>query len=362
MNDYRCNCGSLVLESPELMEVLIRLNRLGRAVRFHLGHIRRQGLCAVSGGGASLGLDPPPVSGLSVLQAVAHWERRFQQCGVSEPGPSSQYIIAHVLGAKTMANLNPDVLTEVLTDKQTQRVWELCSRRLSRMPVQYVIEEWDFRDLTLKLRPPVFIPRPETEELVSLVLADLRVKQASSVTSLRCLEVGCGSGAISLSLLHSLPQLRAVAVDKSEEAVCLTRENAHRLGLQDRLEVHHLDVTADAEVVLRECGPVDALVSNPPYLFSQDMASLEPEILRFEDPAALDGGADGMQMIQQILDLAPHLLTDRGRVYLEVDPRHPELIQQRIVEQRTAGLQYLQTHYDITSRPRFCVLQKKAET
>ncbi|XP_036390142.1 MTRF1L release factor glutamine methyltransferase [Megalops cyprinoides] len=228
------------------------------------------------------------------------------------------------------------------------------------MPVQYVIEEWDFRDLTLKLRPPVFIPRPETEELVSLVLADLQVKQASSVTSMQCLEVGCGSGAISLSLLHSLPQLRAVAVDKSQEAVCLTRENAHRLGLQDRLELHHLDVTGDAEVVLRECGPVDALVSNPPYLFSQDMASLEPEILRFEDPAALDGGADGMQVIQQILDLAPHLLTDRGRVYLEVDPRHPELIQQRVVEQRIAGLQYLQTHYDITSRPRFCVLQKKS--
>ncbi|XP_036388630.1 MTRF1L release factor glutamine methyltransferase-like [Megalops cyprinoides] len=136
MNDYRSNCGSLVLESPELMEALIRLNRVGRTVRFHLGLIRRQGLCAMSGGGASLGLDPPPVSRLSVLQAVAHWERQFQRYGVSEPGPSSQYIIAHVLGAKTMANLNPDALTEVLTDKQTQRVWELCSRRLSRHAVE----------------------------------------------------------------------------------------------------------------------------------------------------------------------------------------------------------------------------------
>ncbi|KAJ8393461.1 hypothetical protein AAFF_G00059340 [Aldrovandia affinis] len=325
------------------MEALIRLNRLGCAVRLRYGPMRRQGLCFTSAG-----RDLPPVSPLSVQQAAALWEQRFRQCGVSEPHLSSQHIMAHVLGAKTMASLDPVILTEVLTDIQTQKFWELCSKRLTRMPVQYVIEEWDFRDLTLKMRPPVFIPRPETES-----------RLGSSVSGVRCLEVGCGSGAISLSLLHSLPQLSAVAVDRSQEAVCLTRENAHRLGLQDRLEVRQLDLSVDAEVILKECGPVTVLVSNPPYLFSQDMTSLEPEILRFEDPAALDGGADGMQLIRQILTLAPHLLTDEGLVYLEVDPRHPPLIQQCVEEEMTAGLQYLQTHCDITDRPRFCVLQRR---
>ncbi|CAB1314669.1 unnamed protein product, partial [Coregonus sp. 'balchen'] len=161
-------------------------------------------------------------------------------------------------------SLQPDRLAEFLTHVQTEQTWKLCTRRLTRMPVQYVIEEWDIRDLTLKMRPPVFIPRPETDnsqfrdmtlyqamvarlsvqELVGLVLTDLQVKQGTGVsedTHFRCLEVGCGSGAISLSLLNSLPQLRAIALDKNKDAVNLTRENAHSLGLQDRLEVHHMD-------------------------------------------------------------------------------------------------------------------------
>ncbi|KAI1893023.1 hypothetical protein AGOR_G00139610 [Albula goreensis] len=336
------------------MEVLSRLNRMRCAIRLLKGPERRQGLCSASGSAAR-----PPVVRLSVQDATALWERQFRQSGVSEPSLSSQYIMAHVLGAKTMANLGPDVLTKTLTDMQTHQFWKLCAKRLTRMPVQYVIEEWDFRDLTLKMRPPVFIPRPETEELVGLVLEGLWPMQDSGISGLRCLEVGCGSGAISLSLLHALPQLRAVAVDRSAEAVRLTQENANRLGLQDRIEIHQLDVTVDAEVILRECSRVIALISNPPYLFSKDMTSLEPEIIRFEDPAALDGGEDGMLIIRHILALAPQLLTHNGLLYLEVDPRHPPMIQQCVQEERIAGLHYLQTRYDITDRPRFCVLQRR---
>ncbi|XP_035633082.1 MTRF1L release factor glutamine methyltransferase isoform X2 [Oncorhynchus keta] len=316
----------------------------------------------------------PTASRLTVEQAVKLWTDHFQQRGVSEPHLSSQYIIAHLLGAKTLEGIGQDRLAEFLTQEQTEQTWELCSRRLNRMPVQYVIEEWDFRDLTLKMRPPVFIPRPETEELVGLVLTDLQMKQGTGLseeTSFRCLEVGCGSGAISLSLLKSLPQLRAIALDKNKDAVDLTRENSHSLGFQDRLEVHHMDVMRDADIIVSMCSPVSVLVSNPPYLFSEDMISLEPEILRFEDHAALDGGKDGMQVMRHILTLAPKLLSNHGyltahhihmvklnRVYLEVDPRHPQLIQ-KWVEESVEELHYLHTHRDITDRPRFCILQKK---
>ncbi|XP_034022169.1 MTRF1L release factor glutamine methyltransferase-like [Thalassophryne amazonica] len=153
------------------------------------------------------------------------------------------------------------------------------------------------------------------------------------------------------------PQVKAIALDQSQEAVELTRENAFRLGLQDRLQIHHIDIVKDAEAVRNLCSPVSALVSNPPYLFSEDMATLEPEILRFEDHAALDGGKDGMKVIKQILTLAPRILSDHGRVYLEVDPRHPPLICQW-VELHVEGLRYVETRHDITGRPRFCILQK----
>ncbi|XP_029006958.1 MTRF1L release factor glutamine methyltransferase [Betta splendens] len=298
-----------------------------------------------------------PAGRITALQAVDVWRRHYEERGVSEPEHSSSYIIAHLLGAKTIESLDRGSLTEFLTRDKLEQVWRLCSRRLTRMPVQYVIEEWDFRDLTLMMRPPVFIPRPETEELVELVLTDMKKQPDTQST---CLEVGCGSGAISLSLLMALPQLKAVALDQSQAAVDLTMENALRLGLQDRLQVYHVDVIKDAETALRLCESVSVLVSNPPYLFTEDMASLEPEVLRFEDRSALDGGKDGLNVIRQILTLAPQILSNHGRVYLEVDPRHPPLIQ-AWVEARVDGLHYVETRHDITGRPRFCTLQKDTQ-
>ncbi|XP_068451062.1 MTRF1L release factor glutamine methyltransferase isoform X2 [Clinocottus analis] len=269
-----------------------------------------------------------PAGRITALQAVDLWKNHFAERGVMEPDHSSLYIIAYLLGAKTMEGLEQGTLSQFLSPEKTEQMWKLCSRRLSRMPVQYVIEEWDFRDLTLKMRPPVFIPRPETEELVELVLTDLEMKPgtgAGADAQHTCLEVGCGSGAISLSLLKSLPQLKVTALDQSQDAVDLTGENA---------------------------------LSNPPYLFSEDMTTLEPEIFLFEDHAALDGGEDGMKVIKQILTLAPQILSNYGRVYLEVDPRHPPLIR-RWVEVNVEEMRYVETRHDITGRPRFCILQKK---
>ncbi|XP_041639623.1 MTRF1L release factor glutamine methyltransferase [Cheilinus undulatus] len=301
-----------------------------------------------------------PADPITALQAAHLWRKHFEEMGVTEPDHSSNYIIAYLLGAKTIESLEKGKLTDFLSQEKTKQIWKLCTRRLSRMPVQYVIEEWDFRDLTLKMRPPVFIPRPETEELVDLVLSDLEMKLrlgAGDDAQLTSLEVGCGSGAISLSLLKSLPQLKAIAVDQSKDAVDLTIQNASRFGLQDRLQVYHIDVTKDAEALLNLRKPVSVLVSNPPYLFSKDMASLQPEIYRFEDHAALDGGEDGLKVIRHILTLAPKILSNHGHVYLEVDPRHPQLIQQW-VEVNVEEMHYVGTRCDINSRPRFCILQK----
>uniref|UniRef100_A0A3P8X4L2 peptide chain release factor N(5)-glutamine methyltransferase n=1 Tax=Cynoglossus semilaevis TaxID=244447 RepID=A0A3P8X4L2_CYNSE len=300
---------------------------------------------------------PPalPVGRITALQALEFWKKHFEESGVTEPDLSSHYIVAHSLGGKTVQQRK---LTEFLSREKTEQIWKLCTKRLSRMPVQYVIQEWDFRDLTLTMRPPVFIPRPETEELVELVLTDLKNKPSSGDTVQTCLEVGCGSGAVSLSLLSSCPQLQVVALDRSQEAVELTKENASRLKLQDRIQIHHLDFMTEADEACSRCSPVSVLVSNPPYLFSDDVKTLEPEILRFEDPFALDGGSDGLTVIKQILTVAPKILSDRGGIYLEVDPRHPPLIQQW-VEANVAELRYVETRPDINSRPRFCVLQKK---
>ncbi|NWR76340.1 HEMK1 methyltransferase, partial [Centropus unirufus] len=271
---------------------------------------------------------------VTATDVVNYWQEVFETNGIPEARESSEYIVSFVLGAKTFQSLNSKSLHTPLTAAQQEQIQQLSNKRLERMPVQYVLGEWDFQHLTLKMRPPVFIPRPETEDLVSLVVEEESQKREKN--SSLCfpvpaphpviLEVGCGSGAIALSLLCKLPQSRVIAVDKEKAAVDLTRENARRLQLQDRIHILHHEVSHSSAQQLQLWGPMDIIVSNPPYIFHEDMASLDTEILCYEDLDALDGGDDGMRVIKTILALAPSLLKDSGSVFLEVDPRHPEMV------------------------------------
>ncbi|XP_069798437.1 MTRF1L release factor glutamine methyltransferase [Narcine bancroftii] len=284
---------------------------------------------------------------------VRHISGTYTSAGRSEHGPTNEYqkerqgenkIEIHSLGSTA--------LTCPLTPEQKQTIWDLCSKRLQHMPVQYVIEEWDFCDLTLKVKPPVFIPRPETEGLVDLIVSELTKEKApwqsfNSAFSPFFLEIGCGSGAIILSLLHFFKQSFAVAVDKSPEAVNLTRENAERLCVHHRLQEFQLNVLSDAYEVARVCGAVDVIVSNPPYVFHEDMSELMPEILRYEDHGALHGGVDGMDIIRPILHLASIVLKEHGKIFLEIDPRHPVMIENWLQECPRLQLRYQATHQDL---------------
>ncbi|XP_045386087.1 MTRF1L release factor glutamine methyltransferase isoform X3 [Lemur catta] len=258
-----------------------------------------------------------PLSGLScATELVSHWTGVFEKRGIPEARESSEYIVAHVLGAKTFQNLRPVLRTQPLTPQQLKCIRELSSCRLQRMPVQYILGEWDFQGLSLKMVPPVFIPRPETES-------------------------------------------RVIAVDKGAAAISLTCENAQRLQLQDRIWIIPLDVTLEGSWThLLPWGPVDLVISNPPYIFHQDMEQLAPEIRSYEDPAALDGGEEGMDVITHILALAPQLLKDSGSIYLEVDPRHPELVSRWLQSHPDLYLHLVAVRRDFCGRPRFLHIQR----
>ncbi|XP_025042790.1 MTRF1L release factor glutamine methyltransferase isoform X2 [Pelodiscus sinensis] len=303
----------------------------------------------------------------TAAELVRYWHGVFEANRIPEAQESSEYIISYVLGAKTIHSLSASSLSNPLTSEQQQQVQWLSMKRLQRMPVQYVLGEWDFRELTLKMRPPVFIPRPETEDLVSLVLQKSQRSGSPAVNAgHRCptaiphpviLEIGCGSGAIALSLLNKLPQSRVIAVDKEEAAVNLTCENAQRLQLQDRIRILHYDACSGSWEQLLPWGPVDTIVSNPPYVFHEDMAHLAEEILSYEDLDALDGGNDGMRVIKKILALAPFILKDLG-VFLEVDPRHPEMVENWLQSHPELSLSISATHKDFCGKPRFLHIQK----
>nr|XP_019579320.1 PREDICTED: hemK methyltransferase family member 1 isoform X6 [Rhinolophus sinicus] len=279
----------------------------GRMLRAFLSGPGRRG----GAWGSAYSSWPPhrPVPGLlNATELVSHWTAIFEKEGIPEARESSEYIVAHVLGAKTFQSLRPVLWTQPLTPWQLQCIQELSSCRLQRMPVQYILGEWDFRGLSLKMAPPVFIPRPETEELVEWVLEEVaqRPRAVGAQGGPLILEVGCGSGAISLSLLSQLPQSRVIAVDKGEASICLTRENAQS----------------------------------------------------YEDLAALDGGEKGMDIITHILTLAPRLLKDSGSIFLEVDPRHPELVGGWLQSRPDLSLDLVAVRKDFCGRPRFLHIRR----
>lgn len=280
------------------------------------------------------------------------WISRFQKENIPEADASITNILAHVLKVQSLSDVEKCQETK-LDDAQLAKIDELCECRLARMPIQYIIREWEFRDLTLKMVPPVFIPRPETEELIELILQQIDAQQ-----ELQFLEIGCGTGAITLSILKHVPWASAVALDQSKLACELTLENARLHGLSENLRIFRHKLSDDLPAVL-DSHKFDMIVSNPPYVPSGHMASLEPEIKIYEDLRALDGGPDGMTVVKAILDIAGRHLKSAGVLWLEVDSSHPPLIEKHLEETAPQlGLKYMSSYKDLFRKERFVEIMK----
>lgn len=217
----------------------------------------------------------------STLSSIlSFWTEEFSRNGVSEPSNSAELILAHVLGRKTLEGTSEH---QRMSSAVSTMMTTLAMQRMDGIPVQYVIGEWDFRHVTLEMKSPVFIPRPETEQLVGFVIDDIkgRISQrldddddgvasssplSSSSLPLHVLEIGCGSGAISLSLVREISQdggndenddkdenyergnvnspklWRMSAIDVGEAAIDLTLRNARRLKFESELELRRASV------------------------------------------------------------------------------------------------------------------------
>jgi release factor glutamine methyltransferase len=187
-------------------------------------------------------------------------------------------------------------------------------RRLSaNEPLQYVLGEWDFRTLTLKCDRRALIPRPETEELVTRVLAHLRSHCGS--TRPFVVDVGTGTGAIILSLAAEYKgEAVFLGTDISEDALALAKENAQRCGLAEKVRFAAMDGLDDFD----EPEIVDVIVSNPPYIESAVCDKLAPNVRDWEPRLALDGGAEGLDFYDRYLADALNILKPGGAVFFEI--------------------------------------------
>jgi release factor glutamine methyltransferase len=185
-------------------------------------------------------------------------------------------------------------------------------RRAAGEPLQYVTGEMPFRHLVLHVEPGVFIPRPETEVLVDVVLEAISGADEPLVADL-C----TGSGAIAVSLAHEHPGARVWASDVSERAVEAARRNALYADAADRVQVLQGDLFAPIPEELQ--GRLAVVVSNPPYVPTGDLPDLPNEVLGFEPKAALDGGADGLDVARRIAQRSLTWLAPGGLLAIEVD-------------------------------------------
>ena len=210
---------------------------------------------------------------MTVRDLLVAATEELERAGVPSPRVDAEWLLAHALGiSRTELYADGDEATD-----DRERVFrELVARRATREPLGYVLGEWGFRRLTLRVDPRVLIPRPETEVVVERCLELLADEPAP-----RVLDIGVGSGAIALAIADEHPGARVVATDNSSSALAVAEENRARAGLALRVELVHGELFAGLE------GPFDLIVSNPPYVRPEEVGGLEPEVARFEPREAL---------------------------------------------------------------------------
>ncbi len=239
--------------------------------------------------------------------------------GVEDGQVAAELLAARLLGC------GRGFLAGHLEKEVAEKYLEAMRRGMKRLvagePVQYVLGEWDFRTLTLKCDRRALIPRPETEELVTRVLAYLKARQFKEVPFI--IDVGTGTGAIILSLAKEYAGAAVfMGTDVSEEAIQLATENAERTGLAGRVKMVCMDGLDDFD----EPGVVDILVSNPPYIESAVCETLEKKVKDFEPRLALDGGANGLEFYERYLQDALNVLKPQGAVFFEIGENQGEAL------------------------------------
>ncbi len=262
----------------------------------------------------------------TVLQLLKETTRYFEGKGIPNPRLDAEILLAHTLNLDRVGlYLNFD---RPLTREELSSYRGVVLRRAKREPIQYIIGYKEFWSLDLKVGPGVLIPRPETELLVECALRYISEREPP----LSMLDIGTGCGAISIALAKEMPELRVWAVDSSVDAIRYARENIERHHVNERIK---LFVGRCLEPVKEKQVSFDAIVSNPPYVRSKELSSLQPEIRDFEPIEALDGGEDGLGVIREIVSASPGYLKESGRIFIEIGDGEADRVSQLLEDTGT---------------------------
>ena len=240
---------------------------------------------------------------MRILEVINKTTPYFEKAGIESPRLTIELLLAHVLKKKRL-QLYLEFERE-LDEPTLAALRELVKRRVAGEPLQYIAGEAEFCGLKLAVDRRVLIPRPETELLVEVVAAR---KPATVV------DVGTGSGCVALALAQRLPAAEIIATDISPDALAVAQMNAGRCNFKNFTRFLQGDLLS----ILPDSFVVDAIVSNPPYIASGELAQLPREVKDFEPAQALFAGVDGLEVIRRLVLEARRFLSPTGFVALEI--------------------------------------------
>jgi release factor glutamine methyltransferase len=242
---------------------------------------------------------------MTVLEVLQSTTGYFQKRNIDSPRLNAEHLLAHVLGRKRI-----DLYLEFerrLPESELIPLRELVKRRGSGEPLQHLLGTVEFCGRIFRCDKRALVPRPETEQLVELLISHFK----SEITPSRIIDLGTGSGVIALTLAAEFPKAEIVGADISEDALILARENAGRLGLADRVRFLRSNLLEDV------LPGVDLIAANLPYVSTEDRQNLSREVLH--DPeVALFAGARGDELVRQLIAQAPSCLRPGGMLAMEI--------------------------------------------
>jgi release factor glutamine methyltransferase len=262
------------------------------------------------------------------ILALIRWaDERFKREGMATPRLDAEVLLAETLRTDRVGLYTH--FDQPLQPDELVRFKELIRRRLRREPVAYILGKKEFWSLSLRVTPDVLIPRPETEALVAEALKILTPAEGKDS---RILEIGTGSGAVSIALARELPAAKVVATDLSPKALALAEENALRSGVRERV----LFLQGDLFHPVEKEDAFDLIVTNPPYIPRGEFPSLMPEVRDYEPKVALDGGKDGLDFFRRVLPAVGDHLRPGGWFLAEMGAgQDPQIIK---IAEKNPGL------------------------
>ena len=276
---------------------------------------------------------------ISLLEVLEKSTAFLEQKGVQDAKLSAEWIMAESLGMKRL-----DLYLQFerpLKESELEGIRDGIRRRSKREPLQYILGTVEFYGVSLKTDARALIPRPETEYLIELLHTQYLNKEPT-----RILDLGTGSGALAIALLHTFSEATAVGVDESDKALELAKENAQAVGVNDRLTLLKSDWFEQVD------GEFELIVANPPYLTDEEMESAEPEVSHYEPINALHGGSDGLEDLNRILQDAFPRLVNGGMLALETGiDQHKHLVERA----KANGYTAIESLKDLARRDRFLI-------